>query len=84
MSDLILLLVLLILDRNVDLVSPIAQRWIDQALVSDCLQFKLNHVLIPADGEEPKRQFDLDAKDWARNAEHSFPQVAEEIGTEQV
>jgi len=77
-------LVLLILDRNIDLVSPISHGWTYQALVSDCLDFKLNRVIIPADGEEPKRQFDLDAKDffWARNAEHPFPQVAEEIDSE--
>ncbi|KAJ3534060.1 hypothetical protein NMY22_g7082 [Coprinellus aureogranulatus] len=75
---------LLILDRNVDLVSPVMHGWTYQALVSDCLDFKLNRVIIPAQDDEPKRQFDLDSKDffWARNAEQPFPQVAEEIDTE--
>ncbi|KAF6754318.1 SLY1 protein [Ephemerocybe angulata] len=75
---------LLILDRNVDLVSPIMHGWTYQALVSDCLDFKLNRVIIPAEDQDPKRQFDLDSKDffWARNAEQPFPQVAEEIDSE--
>ena len=72
------------MDRNVDLVSPLAHGWTYQALVSDCLEFKLNRVTIPAEGAEPKRTFDLDSKDffWARNASHPFPQVAEEIDAE--
>ncbi|KAJ2918364.1 hypothetical protein MD484_g2043, partial [Candolleomyces efflorescens] len=75
---------LLIVDRNVDLVSPVAHGWTYQALVSDCLEFKLNRVVVPADDQDPKRQFDLDSKDffWARNAEQPFPQVAEEIDAE--
>lgn len=61
-----------------------AHGWTYQALVSDCLEFKLNRVTIPAEGAEPKRTFDLDSKDffWARNASHPFPQVAEEIDVE--
>ncbi|EAU92288.1 SLY1 protein [Coprinopsis cinerea okayama7 len=75
---------LLIMDRNVDLVSPLAHGWTYQALVSDCLEFKLNRVTIPPDGQDPKRNFDLDSKDffWARNAANPFPQVAEEIDAE--
>ena len=61
-----------------------AHGWTYQALVSDCLEFKLNRVVVPADEQDPKRQFDLDSKDffWARNAEQPFPQVAEEIDAE--
>ncbi len=76
-----LLLVLLILDRNVDMVSMVSHGWTYQALVSDCLEIKLNRVVV----EQPqKRSYDLDAKDffWARNAANPFPQVAEEIDQE--
>ncbi|KIY52028.1 Sec1-like protein [Fistulina hepatica ATCC 64428] len=77
---------LLVLDRNVDLISMLSHGWTYQALVSDCLQMKLNRVTIPASPPQhpQKRSFDLDAKDffWARNAASPFPQVAEEIDTE--
>ncbi|TFK77483.1 SLY1 protein [Pluteus cervinus] len=75
---------LLILDRNVDLVSPIAHGWTYQALVSDCLELKLNRVVINQMKDQPKRSYDLDSKDffWARNAASPFPQVAEDIDTE--
>jgi hypothetical protein len=73
-------LVLLILDRNIDLVSLLAHGWTYQALVSDCLEFKLNRVTV-APPKEVKKSYDLDSKDffWAANAAHPFPQVAEEI-----
>ncbi|KAF9024123.1 Sec1-like protein [Hymenopellis radicata] len=72
---------LLILDRNVDMVSMVSHGWTYQALVSDCLEIKLNRVVV----EQPqKRSYDLDAKDffWARNAANPFPQVADEIDQE--
>ena len=73
--------VLLILDRNVDLVSVVSHGWTYQALVSDCLEIKLNRVVIP---QQQKKSYDLDSKDffWARNAANPFPQVAEEIDME--
>lgn len=76
--------VLLILDRNVDLVSPVAHGWTYQALVSDCLELKLNRVVIPQSKDQAKRSYDLDSKDffWAKNAPSPFPQVAEEIDSE--
>ncbi|KAG2159609.1 Sec1-like protein [Suillus bovinus] len=72
---------LLILDRNVDLVSMICHGWTYQALVSDCLEIKLNRVVVT---QPQKRSYDLDSKDffWAKNAPNPFPQVAEEIDTE--
>jgi sec1 family domain-containing protein 1 len=75
--------VLLILDRNVDLVSVLSHGWTYQALVSDCLEIKLNRVVVTQQ-QQPKRSYDLDSKDffWARNAANPFPQVAEEIDTE--
>ncbi|KAL0951692.1 hypothetical protein HGRIS_008368 [Hohenbuehelia grisea] len=79
---------LLILDRNVDLVPMLAHGWTYQALVSDCLSIKLNRVTVPGSGAteatKGKRSYDLDSKDffWARNAGNPFPQVAEEIDVE--
>ncbi|KAF5392412.1 hypothetical protein D9757_002328 [Collybiopsis confluens] len=72
---------LLILDRNVDLVSTISHGWTYQALVSDCLEIKLNRVVVTG---PQKRSYDLDAKDffWARNAANPFPSVAEDIDSE--
>jgi len=72
-------LVLLILDRNVDLVSTLAHGWTYQALVSDCLDIKLNRVTVSQ--KDSKKAYDLDSKDffWAQNAANPFPQVAEEI-----
>ncbi|KAL5519006.1 SLY1 [Sanghuangporus vaninii] len=76
---------LLILDRNVDLVSMISHGWTYQALVSDCLDMKLNRVTIgPTKTQTQKKAYDLDAKDffWAKNAASPFPQVAEDIDAE--
>ena len=77
--------VLLILDRNVDLVSMLSHGWTYQALVSDCLSLSLNRVTLPSSETQPqKRSYDLDSKDffWAQNAANPFPQVAEEIDAE--
>ncbi|KAH7914743.1 Sec1-like protein [Hygrophoropsis aurantiaca] len=72
---------LLILDRNIDLVSMVSHGWTYQALVSDCLEIKLNRVVVTY---PQKRSYDLDSKDffWAKNAANPFPQVAEEIDAE--
>jgi hypothetical protein len=77
-------LVLLLLDRNIDLTSTVSHGWTYQSLVSDCLNFKLNRVVVPQGGSEQKRSYDLDSKDyfWARNASVPFPQVAEDIDVE--
>lgn len=73
--------VLLILDRNIDLVPMISHGWTYQALASDCLEMKLNRVVV---SQPQKRSYDLDSKDffWAKNAANPFPQVAEDIDTE--
>ncbi|KAH8120257.1 Sly1 vesicle trafficking sec1-like protein [Phellopilus nigrolimitatus] len=76
---------LLILDRNVDLVSMVSHGWTYQALVSDCLDMKLNRVTIkPTQTQSQKKAYDLDAKDffWSKNAANPFPQVAEDIDIE--
>ena len=73
--------VLLIVDRNVDLTAMLAHGWTYQALASDCLEMKLNRVVV---AQPQKRSYDLDSKDffWAKNAANPFPQVAEDIDTE--
>ncbi|EIN13836.1 SLY1 protein [Punctularia strigosozonata HHB-11173 SS5] len=77
---------LLILDRNVDLVTMLSHGWTYQALVSDCLEIKLNRVTVPnPEGQaKGKKSYDLDSKDffWSKNAANPFPQVAEDIDTE--
>lgn len=59
----------------------VSHGWTYQALVSDCLELRLNRVVVT---QPQKRSYDLDAKDffWARNAANPFPQVAEEIDAE--
>jgi hypothetical protein len=73
--------VLLVLDRNIDLVPMISHGWTYQALVSDCLDMKLNRVVIT---QPQKRSYDLDSKDffWSKNASEPFPHVAEDIDSE--
>ncbi|GAA6021873.1 hypothetical protein JCM10207_004526 [Rhodosporidiobolus poonsookiae] len=77
---------LVILDRNVDLVPMLSHSWTYQALVNDVLGMKLNRVTVeaPDAGRLQKKTYDLDAKDffWAKNAPNPFPQVAEEIDVE--
>lgn len=55
--------------------------WTYQALVSDCLEMKLNRVTVP---QPTKKSYDLDSKDffWSKNAANPFPQVAEDIDSE--
>ncbi|GAA5898805.1 hypothetical protein JCM6882_004003 [Rhodosporidiobolus microsporus] len=77
---------LVILDRNVDLVPMLSHSWTYQALVNDVLGMKLNRVTVeaPDAGRLQKKTYDLDHKDffWAKAAPNPFPQVAEEIDVE--
>ncbi|EJD55175.1 SLY1 protein [Auricularia subglabra TFB-10046 SS5] len=72
---------LLLLDRNIDLVPMLSHGWTYQALVHDCLDMRLNRVVVT---QPQKRAYDLDSKDffWAKNAANPFPQVAEDIDAE--
>ncbi|KAH9462855.1 hypothetical protein MJO29_008882 [Puccinia striiformis f. sp. tritici] len=78
--------VLVILDRNVDLVPMISHSWTYQALITDVLDLKLNRVSVETteSGKLQKKIYDLDSKDffWAKNASKPFPEVAEEIDIE--
>jgi hypothetical protein len=83
--------VLIILDRNVDLIPMLSHSWTYQSLVHDVLKIKLNRITVetPIDENNPakgstKKAYDLTANDffWSKNAGVPFPQVAEDIDVE--
>jgi hypothetical protein len=82
--------VLVIVDRNVDLVPMLSHSWTYQSLVQDVLQMRLNRITVEtADESNPakgvtKKAYDLNSNDffWKRNAGAPFPQVAEDIDAE--
>ncbi|KAI9823134.1 MAG: Vesicle trafficking between the ER and Golgi [Thelocarpon impressellum] len=83
--------VLIVLDRNVDLIPMLSHSWTYQSLVHDVLKMKLNRITVetPVDEGDPsrgmsKRAYDLNSNDffWAKNAGVPFPQVAEDIDAE--
>ncbi|ORX39192.1 Sec1-like protein [Kockovaella imperatae] len=85
-ADLMQRPLLVILDRNVDLIPMLSHSWTYQALVHDVLDMKLNRVTVesPENGRLQKKSYDIDSKDffWDKNAPNPFPQVAEDIDTE--
>ena len=83
--------VLIIADRNVDLIPMLSHSWVYQSLVHDVCQMHLNRITveIPAEDGEPnkastKRSYDLTSNDffWSKNAGRPFPQVCEDIDAE--
>ncbi|KAJ5692679.1 hypothetical protein N7462_002102 [Penicillium macrosclerotiorum] len=80
--------VLIIMDRNVDLVPMLSHSWTYQSLVQDVLQMRLNRITLDADdqdsGKAAKKAYDINSNDffWQRNAGAPFPQVAEDIDAE--
>jgi hypothetical protein len=82
--------VLIIMDRNVDLVPMLSHSWTYQSLVQDVLEMRLNRITVDAGAGEAgsakgsKKSYDLNSTDffWQRNAGAPFPQVAEDIDTE--
>lgn len=83
--------VLVIVDRNVDLIPMLSHSWTYQSLVYDVLKMHLNRITIETPIDEnnlakgrTKKSYDLTANDffWARNAGVPFPQVAEDIDAE--
>jgi len=80
--------VLIILDRNIDLVPMLSHSWTYQSLVHDVLKMHLNRITVPtaseANPDSKPKAYDLNASDffWARNANSPFPQVAEDIDKE--
>jgi hypothetical protein len=76
--------VLIILDRNIDLVPMLSHSWTYQSLVHDVLGMRLNRITVETvedGGKVGKKSYDLNSNDffWARNAGVPFPQVAEDI-----
>jgi sec1 family domain-containing protein 1 len=83
--------VLIILDRNVDLIPMLSHSWTYQSLVHDVLKMNLNRITVETliDEENPakgstKKAYDLTSNDffWSKNAGVPFPQVAEDIDAE--
>ena len=83
--------VLIILDRNVDLIPMLSHSWTYQSLVHDVLDMKLNRITVETAIEEgnpdkgkTRKAYDLTANDffWTKNAGLPFPQVAEDIDVE--
>jgi hypothetical protein len=77
--------VLLILDRNFDLATPLHHTWTYQALIHDTLDLKLNRVEVVEEknhqGEIKKKVYDLTHVDkfWLLQKGNPFPSVAEAI-----
>ncbi|KAK8244682.1 Sec1-like protein [Phyllosticta capitalensis] len=83
--------VLVIVDRNVDLIPMLSHSWTYQSLVHDVLKMHLNRITVemPVDETNPskgvtKKSYDLNANDffWSKNASAPFPNVAEAIDLE--
>ncbi|XP_050542304.1 sec1 family domain-containing protein 1 [Daktulosphaira vitifoliae] len=74
---------LIVLDRNVDMATPLHHTWTYQALVHDVLKLNLNRVTVTQEQKKPKT-FDLDPKDsfWVTHKGSPFPTVAESIQSE--
>lgn len=82
--------VLIIVDRNVDLVPMLSHSWTYQSLIHDVLDMHLNRITVETVDEQSvtkskiKRSYDLTQNDffWNKNAAMPFPQVAEDIDAE--
>lgn len=81
---------LVILDRNVDMATPLHHTWTYQALAHDVLDLSLNRVVIEEDPEsvggarKRAKSYDLDNRDkfWMSHKGSPFPTVAEAIQEE--
>lgn len=80
---------LIILDRNIDMATPLHHTWSYQALAHDVLDLSLNRVVIEdktvTSGTRSKNKtYELDAKDkfWTTYKGSPFPTVAEAIQEE--
>ena len=77
--------ILLLLDRNFDLATPLHHTWTYQALIHDTLDLKLNRVEIVEEkshqGELKKKIYNLTNLDkfWNQQKGNPFPTVAEAI-----
>jgi hypothetical protein len=82
--------VLIILDRNLDLATPLHHTWTYQALVHDVFDISLNKVEIDTEKSsgavtsKDAKKYDLSCKDnlWRNQKGNPFPVVAESIQEE--
>lgn len=83
--------ILLILDRNVDMATPLHHTWTYQALAHDVCDLSLNRIIIEEDPDKitggarrKVKPCDLDSRDkfWASHKGSPFPTVAEAIEEE--
>ena len=72
--------VLVLVDRSVDIATPLHHTWTYQALAHDVLRYNQNRVVMSASN----KQYELDSKDkfWVEHKGSPFPQVAEAIEME--
>ncbi|XP_063376762.1 protein sly1 homolog isoform X1 [Cydia fagiglandana] len=77
---------LILLDRNIDMATPLHHTWTYQALAHDVLDLSLNRAAVPESsavpGQKTKiRVCDLDSRDplWTEHKGSPFPTVAEAI-----
>lgn len=75
--------VLVILDRDVDLLPMLSHSWTYQSLVQDVLTMEKRRITVVDEGNS-KKSYDLAADDffWKKNSLLPFPQVAEDIDAE--
>ncbi len=78
---------LILLDRNFDLATPLHHTWTYQALMHDLLDFKLNRIEIEKTSAGTSREsktYDLLNTDkfWKQQKGNTFPVVAESIQEE--
>lgn len=81
---------LIILDRNIDMATPLHHTWTYQALGHDVLELALNRVVVDDDDKphggvrSKSKTCDLDARDkfWSTHKGSPFPMVAEAIQEE--
>ena len=82
---------LVILDRNADLITPIQHTSTYQALIDDMLKHKANRVefdVTDTNGKRPKtinKKFDLDPDEdpfYSRHKFHPFPEAIESNGVD--
>jgi len=76
--------VILLLDRNFDLMTPLSHSWTYQALINDVLETGLNQVAINVEGKK-KQFYDLVQMDefwWKYRFSPALPDVAEAVNTE--
>ena len=79
--------VLIILDRNIDLVSMFSHSWTYQSLINDVCEFNRNRITVEVEEQVSnmtqvsKKSYDLDPQDffWTKNSGLPFPEVADNL-----